>query len=191
MALPLIAAGFAIGAAVLHESNKNHYRNLELNRKNNDYSNITHTLIKKSPSDNYDRGAHVTPKFGSVVSCEVFNFVDHTGIWIDKNTIIELSDNGLVKAVSTQRFLDNRSGSNMYVACDNMQQPIVISGAAERAIANVYTYREYDIINNNCHRFVNYCLTGMDSKITRFATLNENLAGLSKKTLFWDRVKCV
>lgn len=189
MALPLIAAGLALGAAALHESTKNHYRNLELNRKNDDYSNISHSSISKTPSDTYDKGRTVAPVFGSIVCCEVYNCVDHTGIWIDRDTIIELSENGLVKAVSYERFLDDRSGDNMFVACDKKHNPIVIAGIGERAIANVYTYRDYDVIENNCHRFVHFCLTESDKKITRFKSLNEALSLQAGKTIFWDRVK--
>lgn len=189
MALPFIAAGIALGAAVLHESNKKHYRNLELNRKSSDYSNISHSSAVKMPSDTYDSGIFVEPTFGSVVCCEVYNCVDHTGIWIDRDCIVELSENGLIKSISYERFLTDRSGANLYVACDNQHQPIVLPGAGERAVNHVFQYREYDVIRNNCHRFVHYCLTGKDERLTRFSTLNERLRLHSGKTIFWDRVK--
>lgn len=189
MALPIIAAGFAIGAAVLHESNKKHYRNLEINRKSSDYSNISHSSVAKRPSDTYDSGRFVSPNPGAVVCCEIYNCVDHTGIWIDQDTIIELSENGLVKAVSYERFLTDRSGANMYVACDNLHQPIIISGAAERAVNHIFTYRDYDVIDNNCHRFVSFCLSGIDTKLTLFSALNDQISLQAKKTIFWDRVK--
>lgn len=187
MALPLIAAGIALGAALLHESNKNHYKELEQKRKYFD-PNREDGLIK-APSDSYDGGLLVEPVTGSVVCCEVFNFLDHTGIWIDRDTIIELSNNGLVKSVSAERFLTERSGENIFVACDHKHQPIHNIKAADRAVSQLFTYREYDLINNNCHRFVNYCLTGEDEKISRFSSLNKSLSQLSGENIYWDKAK--
>jgi len=189
MALPLIAAGIALGAAVLHESNKKHYKNLEKYRKFSDLNDIDRNKVAKAPSDRYCRSHLVEPRPGSLVCCEVYNFLDHTGIWIDEDTIIELSNSGLVKAVSASRFLSERSGKNIFVACDKNHTPIVIDGCADRAVAQIFSYREYDLVENNCHRFVHYCLTGRDIKISRFASLNEKLLNLVDHSIFWDRVK--
>ena len=189
MALPLIAAGLALGAAILHESNKKHYKNLEIDRNNRDGEQDYKPDLVKSPSDIYNRGFSVKPLAGSIVCCEVYNFLDHTGIWIDEFTIIELSNSGLIKSVSADRFLQERSGQNIFVACDNNHQPIVIPGAQKRALENVYSYREYDVIENNCHRFVNYCLTGFNDELSRFTTLNKQIAKLSGKHVYWDKVQ--
>jgi len=188
MALPLVVAGIALGAAVLHESTKKHYKNLEINRKNSNPSDLDDNRVMKAPSDQYSRGHYIEPLPGSIVCCEVFNFLDHTGVWIDRETIIELSNNGLVKAVSAQRFLDERSGDNIFVACDHRHKPIVIDGCADRAISQIYSYREYDLIENNCHRFVNYCLTGNDVKISRFSSLNDQLLNVVEHNIYWDKV---
>lgn len=190
MALPLIAVGAVLASALVHEKNKKHYKRLDEKRYNTNNSS-TPKLVKE-PSDTY--GVHSTskevkPTIGSIVCCEVYNFVDHTGIWIDQNTIIELSNSGLVKAVSAERFLEERSGENMFVACDNRHQPIVIDGTAERAVNSVYTFREYDVINNNCHKFVTYCLTGQEHSISRFASLNKMLCEVANSNIYWDKAK--
>ena len=187
MALPIIAAVIA-GVAVLHETNKKHYQRIEKKRSSHQTREFDKTGVKKLPSDTYSSNTFVTPMPGSIVCCEVYNMLDHTGIWIDENSIIELSNSGLVKAVSTQRFLDERSGENMFVACDDQHVPIIIDGCEQRAINQIFSYREYDVINNNCHRFVNSCLSGQDIELTTFATLNKQLAKLSQKNIYWDKV---
>ena len=188
MALPLIAAGIALGAAVLHESNKKHYKNLEENRKSQSDRSNSKRKVVKAPSDTYSGDKFVEPLPGSIVCCEVYNFLDHTGIWIDRETIIELSNSGLVKAVSAERFLTERSGDNTFVACDRHHRPLVIEGAADRAIAQIFSYRDYDVITNNCHRFVHHCLTGRDLEISRFSTLNDRLINLLGQDIYWDKI---
>jgi hypothetical protein len=189
MALPLIAAGIAIGAAVLHENNKSHYKNIERERINFTGSDNSAPDVKKMPSDTYSSHLRVTPEPGSLVCCEVFNVVEHTGIWIDSETIVELSNNGLVKAVSASRFLEERSGEEIFVACRYDHSPIVLPETVERTVSQIFTYREYDLIANNCHRFSYYCLTGVDKPLSRFSTLNTLLAGVIGDHIYWDKVK--
>ncbi|NVK25507.1 MAG: hypothetical protein HWE10_11310 [Gammaproteobacteria bacterium] len=208
MALPLIAAIIA-GATAIHQSNKSHYKKIEHKRKYDSLSDSSFgeqkirsshftsirneakymPKVRKLPSDTYSNGLTVIPEAGSIVCCEVYGMFDHTGIWLDDETIIELSNSGLVKAVSSQRFLQERSGKNLFVACNNLHKPIVISGCEQRAVSNLFSYREYDVIDNNCHRFVNFCLSGRDIELTTFANLNKQLAKLSGQNIYWDKVK--
>ena len=39
---------------------------------------------------------YVKPKMGSIVCCEIYQELEHTGVWIADDVIIELSNNGLV-----------------------------------------------------------------------------------------------
>ena len=188
MALPLIVFAAAVGAGVAHESTKNKYKKIEQLRLISQEEKQALKVVK-GPSDIYSSEDFVEPLPGSLVCCEVFNLFDHTGIWIDQDTIIELSHNGLVKAVSAERFLDERSGKNIFVACNAKHQPIVISGCESRALNNVFTYREYDLIDNNCHRFTHFCLSGHDIKVSRFARLNELLIDMVEQNIYWDKVK--
>lgn len=192
MALPLIAA-IIVGATAIHQSNKSHYRKIEHKRRfdTTKYDTSASPEVCKMPSDTYSSDTYVKPKAGSVVCCEVYNALDHTGIWIDDETIVELSNSGLVKAVSAQRFLQERSGEHLFVACNSSHTPIIVTGCEQRAINKVFSYREYDVIDNNCHRFVNYCLSGIDSELTTFSKLNKQLAKVSKKNIYWDKVKVV
>jgi len=186
MALPIVAA-VALGAAVYHEVKKSHYKELETSRFDAETKGTD--KVVKHPSDNYSSSIRVKPEFGSIVCCEVYGVLDHTGIWIDEDTIVELSNSGLVKAVSASRFLTERSGKNIFVACDKHHQPIVLPDAAERALQSIFTYRGYDVIDNNCHRFVNYCICGQEQELTRFQSLNDRIFKLSGKNIYWDKVK--
>lgn len=186
MALPFIVAA-AVSAAAIHQSKKNYYQQLEQQRSKK--KSVSSERIVKLPSDLYDSSLAVSPVAGSIVCCGLYSLLEHTGIWIDEDTIIELSNSGLVKAVSATRFLHNRSGKYLFVACDNAHTPIAIPGTEHRAIHSVFTYRPYHVVDNNCHKFVHYCIAGKETELTRFDSLNQRLVELTGKNIYWDKVK--
>lgn len=108
------------------------------------------------------------PPVGSVLVCEIYQLFDHTGIYIGDGHIVELAGSGLVRAVSFSRFLQGRSGEELLVVVDGTGKPLVFEQAAERAIAALYTYRPYDLIRYNCHRFCLECIDGRRHDITSF-----------------------
>ncbi|WP_100641141.1 hypothetical protein [Alteromonas facilis] len=127
----------------------------------------------------------VTPQNGAVVCCGIYEVFQHTGIWVD-NQIVELRGNGLIRAISPERFLHDRSGNRIYVACDHSRSALSSDVVAKRAIDRVFDYSEYDLIENNCHRFTHHCVSGRDEPVTRFAELNEKLCELYGTTLYWQ-----
>lgn len=129
----------------------------------------------------------VKPTAGSIVCCRVYGVFEHTGIVIDDNTIVELHGSGLIKAVSSRRFLEDRSGARIYVACDSRHKVLHEPEAAERASQEIFTYREYDLLNQNCYRFCWKCLTGKEQSIARFSTLNTCLAHYFQTPVVWHR----
>lgn len=129
----------------------------------------------------------VEPIDGAVVCCGVFGWFIHTGIWLDGN-IVELQGNGLIRGISPNRFLQQRSGGNIYIACDTHDQPLIQKQAEIRAAEKLFSYSEYDLIDNNCHKFVWYCLTGNDHKITRFSELNQNMAKCFSTSVAWQPI---
>ena len=138
------------------------------------------------PSDWAHSDQLVTPVAGSLVSCGIFHSLDHTGIWTSDNLIIELNGNGLVRAISPERFLNDRSGKKIFVACNSKAQPLVVEGAEQRAKEQVYNYKEYDVLDNNCHRFSWQCISGVDQPVTLFSDLNHKLAKLFNSRIYWD-----
>ncbi|XOV77713.1 MAG: hypothetical protein ACFHVJ_12235 [Aestuariibacter sp.] len=129
----------------------------------------------------------VKPGNGAIVCCEVYGVLDHTGIWVD-DYIIELSGSGLVRSISPQRFLQERSGRTVYVACGSEHTSFNSDATAERAAANIYTYRPYDILRNNCHHFVWEMLAQDGQRVGRFSQLNRQLANIHGETVSWHPI---
>ena len=130
----------------------------------------------------------VVPENGSIVSCGIYGVLDHSGIWVDGN-IYELNGNGLVRCISSNRFLQNRSGDTIYVACCQNHSPLKSRQAANRAVKHLYQVRDYHLIKQNCHRFVAEMLTGKTHSITSFSDLNEFLHEFFGKTIAWHQAK--
>lgn len=108
------------------------------------------------------------PPIGSVIVCEIYQLFDHTGIYIGDGHIVELAGTGLVRAVSFSRFLQGRSGEELLVLVDETGKPLAFDQAADRAISALYTYRPYDLLRYNCHRFCFECIDGRRHDITSF-----------------------
>jgi hypothetical protein len=128
----------------------------------------------------------VIPVNGSIVSCSVFGLFDHTGIWVDGN-IIELKGNGLIRGISPSRFLHERSGDEIFIACDRDNKPIACQKTAARATAMLFQYSEYDVVKNNCHKFVWCCISNEDAELTRFSVLNEKLSVRFGSDIIWQK----
>ncbi len=129
----------------------------------------------------------VEPVCGSIVCCGIYEVFQHTGVWVDGN-IIELRGNGLIRAVSPQRFLEDRSGNRIYVACDDQRKPLVAPGCSELAASRLFEYSEYDVIKNNCHRFTLSCVNGYDEPITLFSELNAGLQTAFHQPIHWQPI---
>lgn len=126
----------------------------------------------------------VEPINGAIVTCGVYGFFEHTGIWVDGN-ILELKGNGLIRGISPVRFLHERSGEHIYIACDNNNIPLIHPDAADRAASELFSFSEYDVIKNNCHKFVWHCISGEDVPLTRFSELNQKMAERFATTIHW------
>lgn len=125
---------------------------------------------------------------GAVVVCEIFHLFEHTGIYIGEGQIVELQGSGLVRAVSINRFFDQRSGKHLLVACDAKGQILIEPDCAERAIAQIFTVQDYDLIYNNCHRFTQHCVTGRNLPITSFFDLKTELGLRWRTEIQWLQV---
>lgn len=130
---------------------------------------------------------YVKPKNGSIVCCGIYGVFDHTGIWVEGN-IIELKGNGLIRGVSPERFMHDRSGEEIHIACDEYGKVLSDEGAAHRATSQLYQYADYDVIENNCHRFVWNCYSGNRERLTRFVDLNESLSRFFNSRISWQRL---
>lgn len=138
------------------------------------------------PSELFNTEQQVAPTMGSIVCCGIGGVLDHTGIWVGEDTIIELDGNGLIKPLSSKRFTEERSGKKIFVACDSTGTPLASELAAQRAIEQIYQYRDYHLIENNCHHFIWQCIQPNDECLTTFKELNKRLATLHNKKVYWD-----
>jgi len=200
MALPLLLLGAAaLSALAVQELADDRDNMLRKRRRKNRVETLESISEHDSPIATYpsdillsmsnDCLVTVEPKVGSIVCCGLGGILDHTGIYIGDGTIVELAGSGLVKAVSMERFLDERSGKQIFIACDSKGEPLVNHLAAQRATEQVFNYYEYDFINNNCHRFIWQCIVQRDDDISTFKTLNHNIAKFYDRVIYWDVCK--
>lgn len=126
----------------------------------------------------------VKPVNGAVVCCGIFGAFEHSGIWLDDH-IVELKGNGLVRAVSPQRFISSRSGRQIFVCCDKQGIPLSLDGIAERTQQQIFTYQAYHLVKNNCHKFCASMIAGKPVTVTTFYDLNQFLNCFYHTMLAW------
>lgn len=168
MALPLIWLGVGVGSWLLG----NHLQQQDLRQKG---------IVAQFPGED---AFPVEPVDGAIVCCGIYGVFDHSGIWLDDG-VVELKGNGLIRSVSASRFIQNRSGDTVFIACDESAKPLVAPSSALRAAQQVFTYRNYHVLNDNCHRFTWQCISGEDKRVTQFSTLNQQMAEHFEQTIYW------
>ena len=98
----------------------------------------------------------------------------HTGIYVGNNRIVEMTNDngtGIIKKVPPKYFLDYslwRTGVFIYVACgkkDGKYYPLAAPEIAERALEAVGNETKYNLLLDNCHLFVEYCITGKQDSL--------------------------
>ena len=106
------------------------------------------SAIATYPTDMLLTEQQVKPVAGAIVCCGIGGVLDHTGIWVGEDTIIELDGNGLIKPVSAQRFTDTRTGKGIFIACDSLGVPLASEMAAHRAVAQIFQVRDYHLLDS-------------------------------------------
>ncbi|WP_448569944.1 hypothetical protein [Thalassotalea ganghwensis] len=192
MPLPLFWLGaaalsaFAVKAAADDRKNQQQSRTRSPSVQRLSHLKPHESPIAVYPSDWFSTEVSVKPKVGALVCCGIGGILDHTGIWIDDNLIVELDGEGLVKAVSPRRFTQERSGKHIYIACDSHNQPLCDELAAQRAIKQIFTFRDYHLIENNCHQFIWQCINPNDISLSTFKELNLRMAKHFDRKIYWD-----
>ena len=111
---------------------------------------------------------------GAIVACDLaLGAIDHTGIYVGRNRIVERNGCGRIRKVSIQEFVNAstlRSGVTLYAAC--VDGKIIASPEiAKRARNAVDTDPGYHLISNNCHRLTAFLATGKRHNIITFSQL--------------------
>ncbi|WP_371373235.1 lecithin retinol acyltransferase family protein [Thalassotalea aquiviva] len=198
MPLPLLWVGAAVLSAVaVSEINENRKsaekRRFSSNevrkRKTQPQSGHSrhHSGVEKFPSEVFSTTTLAQVKPGAIVCCGLGGVLEHTGILVDDATIVELHGSGLIRAVSPMRFLANRSGKEIFVACDSHAKALGNMAIATRAINQIYQYQKYDLFKNNCHRFAWQCISGEPQTLTTFHQLNQLVSTYFDRQIYWDK----
>ncbi|WP_337878847.1 hypothetical protein [Rheinheimera sp.] len=132
---------------------------------------------------------HTAVPIGAVVCCEIYHLFEHSGIYIGDGQVIELAGSGLIRALSFERFVGQRSGEDLYLAATASGQIIGSAAAAERALSQLYSYQSYDLLRNNCHRFTYACVSGQSLPVTSFYDLKQALAHYWRFTPQWQQCR--
>lgn len=104
----------------------------------------------------------VTPVPGSVVYCDLWAMVEHSGIYIGEGQISNIVVDDLAESVvkrSDPASFSSKSvlGRNIYVSCDSrgaVGHPVVGHGA----VAHLGERAFYGLVINNCHQFSTRCV---------------------------------
>ena len=124
-------------------------------------------------------GTNKRPKIGSVLYCNLAFVAEHTGIYVGRGKVVHLDGDGKIEKVSFDKFISRLEGINPTIAIccpvDWKNRPIGDKQVAERALRLVGTYRDYNLIFDNCHKFTYYCLTGKTIPIVMFHTIENAL----------------
>jgi len=192
MALPLLwlgaAAISALAANELAEDRKRQQlKRFDLRRPQTLADLDPHeSPIATYPTDIFSTQQKVKPEIGAIVCCGIAGILDHSGIWLGDNSVAELDGNGLIKPVSSQRFIEERSGKQIFIACDSLAQPLISEKAANNAAQQLFQYRDYHMFDNNCHQFVWQCFTNKSGSVTTFRQLNDKVAHFFNRKIYWD-----
>ena len=196
MALPLLWLGAAAISALtvkgLSDDRKTQQKQRKYSYKAQTLSDLSEheSVIATYPTDLFDTDELVKPQVGAIVCCGIGGVLDHTGIWVDDDTVVEMDGQGLIKPISSHRFTAERSGENIFIACDSNAKPLISEVAARRALEQIFQCQQYDMIKNNCHQFLWQCFKPQDQTLTTFKELNQRIAKYFDRQIFWDVCDC-
>ncbi len=136
----------------------------------------------------------VYPCIGSILYIDMaFGFADHTGVYVGNGQVVELSGEGIVQKVPVDGFMNTpalvNSAISIYVS-SHEGAAVGSSVVAQRALDMVGSWRDYNLILDNCHQFCSGCVTGNFENSDNFLWM---LKGTVKKHMHadewrvWDR----
>jgi hypothetical protein len=140
--------------------------------------------IRKSADMKFDK----RPAFGSVVYCQL-GPVEHSGIYVGNDRIIQLNGRGKIEQVNLRGFTSHFTtvDTAVWFPCnDQSGQALGISEAGYRALEMVGGRRDYNIIMDNCHQFSSGCITGDFENADNFLwTLKHTFEEKFNCNVFW------
>jgi len=125
---------------------------------------------------------------GAILCCGIYGVFKHTGVWAGEG-IIELKGNGLVRQVSPERFLSQRSGAHIYIACSDNNRVLARQETADAGLQQLFHFKNYHVRTNNCYRFVWQCVSGKSEVVGSFTELEALLCHYFNAPIHW-RLLC-
>jgi len=120
---------------------------------------------------------NVKPVLGSIVKIDLaLSQIEHTGVYVGNNQIVELNGDGRIRKISKNEFINGsmlRTGISSYIACNLEGEPLGNPEIANRALEIVGKKRNYNLILDNCHQFVAGAITGKFENSDNFFTFLE------------------
>jgi hypothetical protein len=114
---------------------------------------------------------------GSIVYCDLLEFIEHSGVFLGDNKIAHLNGDGEYEVVSFKTFVERLGGCNQAVSIFISYkdgEPVGDKEIYKRAKKKLNKKTTYNLFNNNCHRFTAYCITGdKHNDITTWIELKE------------------
>ncbi|MCM3624333.1 hypothetical protein M4D70_19080 [Brevibacillus borstelensis] len=147
--------------------------------------------LKEIFDDNKKTVKNFTPAYGALVYCELgFGSMEHSGIYVGGNRIIDLDGKGNIKKVSLNEFTSHIStvDTEIWVPCDKEGNPIGLSYAGDRAVNMLGGKRDYNLILDNCHQFASGCITGNFENADNFLwMLKDTFAKTFRNSVVWKK----
>lgn len=134
---------------------------------------IFQDLFELLKPDDEDSSVYVT--YGAIVFSPIFKNEQHVGI-CNGDRIIEMTRNGIKNSTKTE-FLNGLLTDELYTFASN-GVALSFKNTIKNADDVLKKYKKYnqtyDLISNNCIKFVVYCITGdIDNDAVQFEDLEE------------------
>ena len=127
----------------------------------------------------------VIPIPGSVVYCDLmYGYMEHSGVYAGDNMIIQLSNSGVIEAVTPDIFIKGTTANNISVSCKGLE-PVGSSAVASRALDKLGEIEDYNFLFNNCHQFTAGCLTGNFNEKINYLTQVKNKSRMILNSNTW------
>jgi len=131
---------------------------------------------------------HVVPVPGSVVYCDLWLAVEHSGIHVDggriSNIVVEGVAESTVSVNDAESFTSKSTlGRKIYVSCDS-DGPVGHPKVALRAMGHVGERAFYGLVFKNCHEFSRKCVETVGDT-SNFSLVDQALGLLPDET--WER----
>lgn len=122
----------------------------------------------------------VTPIEGSVLYCDLYGVVKHSGIYVGErdisNIVVESFCQSKVKLSTPEDFVSKSFFKDkLYVSCGSSSEPVGDFAVSSMAKERVGERAFYGLVFNNCHEFSTECVNAAGTNPDLFARIGNTL----------------